>query len=116
MLAITYYGDKKMSSNIQLRVWWIRSVPSAPAHALVESIDDGLSLLNRLAEKDLKDRRVHSNTGGLGYLKSSEDGHVADDEWEDFDLDYKEEFLEQVNELGLAVSEDSIRLYFGDED
>lgn len=50
---------------MKLRVWWIRNVPNKAEYYPINSIKEAIKKLDELAKKDLKNKSVSSNAGGL---------------------------------------------------
>ena len=54
-----------------LRVWWIRNVPNKPTYYPVADMVEALHVYGRLVYRDLNDRDVTSNVGGLSVWDES---------------------------------------------
>jgi hypothetical protein len=91
-----------------LRVYWIRNIPNKAKFWPVRTIENGLNLLLELSNKDLNDKSIFSNTGGLQIYISSDKNN--DDNWMDLPTDYgdRNELETTLRDLGIPVSAEAL--------
>lgn len=82
-----------------LRVWWIPQIPGKPFHVDVESVREGVKIMDVLADYDQFqfENRIkpdYCNMGGL--LMVDDDGEWVDWYDEETSIDDPKEFLEQM--------------------
>ena len=69
----------------QLRVWWIPQIPGKPFHVGVDTVEEGVKIMEVLAEYDLfqyenKIKPDYANVGGLEIFEDGEWCSWYDDE------------------------------------
>jgi len=85
----------------KLRVWWIPQMPMTPFYVPVESVKDGVLIMDTLAKYDefeLKNKVKpdYSNTGGLELFENNEwcdwyDEETGDDDPTEYINNYKQD-------------------------
>ena len=67
----------------KLRVWWIFNPPHEPERYLVSSIGQAKCLIQELTKRDLVDKSITSNAGGVEVFEDDEWTEFYDDEGND---------------------------------
>ncbi len=76
-MAQVIQADKIVNAEEgDLRVWWVRNPPSPADYHIVNSPQEAVEIINRLAEIDLKQPSVAINMCGLEVFE--------DDEWNEW--------------------------------
>ena len=71
---------------MKLRVWWIPQVPGKPFHVEVETVAEGVKIMNTLAEYDLFQlanniKPDYCNAGGLMMFDPEDKTDSPDGSW-----------------------------------
>ena len=66
-----------------MRVWWIRNVPNEPQHHPVTTLEQAITVLNKLTKTDLENPFVLSNVGGLEVFEDGAWSEFYDGEGQD---------------------------------
>jgi len=89
---------------MKLRVWWIPQIPGTPFYVAVDSVAEGVKLMDVLADYDKFQLEHHikpdySNGGGLQMFDLDDDTDGPDGSWVDWwggDTDDPREYLEHT--------------------
>ena len=96
---------------MKLRVWWIPQVPMRPFYVEVNSIAEGVKVMDVLANYDLFQyennvKGDYSNAGGIHMLDRDDNEDGPDGSWVDWcdegtGCDCPREFLEWMSETSI---------------
>jgi hypothetical protein len=99
-----------MSYEGELRVWWVTNPPRKPRYYPVSSPEAAAKLLDEIAQKELKDRWIISNAGGLEVFEDGEWIDWMDKDGNDIDQwsDMKEEEQRKDEKRGLYPQHEDV--------
>ena len=83
----------------KLRVWWIPQIPGEAFHVEVDTVEEGVKIMETLAFYDVfqYDNNIKPDFSNAGGIEMLEDGEWNDWEIEDVNFGYYNDPVEYVN-------------------
>lgn len=82
---------------MNLRVWYVKNPPRDPEHFPVDSVEQAVTKINEMVNRDLEDPRVTDNAFGLEVFE--------DDEWTEYYDGEGNDIFEIIEEIEEAKKE-----------